>query len=274
MIIKELFYLTTLQDLLMIRLMNTKDRPTHIYALRDPRDNRVRYIGKTINKNARMSVHRTAPPGQHRFGLWLKELRGVGLCPVMEVVETVPTGHDWCTREMYWIAYWRSQEPDLTNTANGGQTATTLKQSELTVARRLESINQKRISQGKPPLQIGVSAKERRHRYSIGRKKELRRQAGHPERLSPEWKAKIAEGMRSYRANAPEAYKELQRKNGTRFGKIHGGKKRGPLSEEMKAKLSAIHKARLASLTPEQREARMAAAKRANWRNNPLAGTT
>jgi hypothetical protein len=197
---------------------------------------------------------------------------------MMEVIETVPTGGDWAEREIYWIAYWREREPDLTNTATGGQTAPTTKQSALTIARRLATMkkngklgyfseaHRKAISDGLLGRPITDQTREKLRQTNIGKKYSAETIA---KRLTGDVRERIAEGMRRHHASmTPEQKREFSE---SRKGKPNHwlGKKRGPLSPEMKAKLSAIHKARLASLTPEQREARMAAAKAKNWRNTP-----
>jgi hypothetical protein len=253
-------------------------KPTLIYLLRDPRDNRVRYVGKTINHKNRYRAHR-APSAQYCCARWLKELRSLGMLPTMEIIETVPPGHDWAEREIYWIAYWREREPDLTNTATGGQTAPSMKQSALTIARRKASIvanhgqlgcfgdaHRKAVSEGLKGRVISEATREKLRQANLGRKDSAETVA---KRLAGDVRERIAEGMRRHHAAmTPEEKREFSE---SRKGKPGNwlGKKRGPLSPEMKAKLSAIHKARLASLTPEQREARMAAAKKANWRNTP-----
>ena len=252
-------------------------KPTIIYVLRDPRDNRVRYVGKTINHKNRYRAHR-APTGQHCCGKWLAELRSMGILPVMEIIETVSAGQDWAEREIYWIAYWRAKEPDLTNTATGGQTAPTLKQPKLTVARRLATLeangklgyfseaHRKAISEGLIGREIKPETREKLRQANLGKKYSAETIA---KRLTGDVKDRVAEGMRRHHASMTPEQREkfISERKGKPGNWL--GKKRGPMSVEMKAKLSAIHKARLASLTPEQREARMFAAKRANWRNTP-----
>lgn len=202
------------------------DRPTHIYVLRDPRDNRVRYVGKTLRPRARLSAHRHAPAGQHRFGLWLKELRNLGHSPVMEVIEVVPADVNWVEREIYWIAYWRQREPNLTNTATGGQDAPSIKQTEITVRRRIETIR------ANPDAKSFIKGAGRSQWPS-----DIKRKEGHPDKYSPEWKAKIAITLKARFDSLPPEEQERIKANGRKGGSAWTGKKRGPMSDEWKQKI-------------------------------------
>lgn len=88
-----------------------------IYALVDPRDQAVRYIGQTTNLVARLSGHNNEHPSKptHKNN-WIKALKKLGLTPIMEIVETVPLS-ELDQREQYWIAVKLSEGCDLTNIA-------------------------------------------------------------------------------------------------------------------------------------------------------------
>jgi hypothetical protein len=185
----------------------------------------------------------------------------------MEVIEKVPYESDWAEREIYWISYWREKEPDLTNTATGGQTAPTTKQSPITVARRMDAINENRVARGLEPRKSGEESKVKEVTNAALYKERIRIAEGKPAKGTPEWKAKIAATLKKrFESMTPEQQKALKTQ-GAKGGGYWTGKKRGPLSEEARAKLSEIHKTRLAKLTPDQRAARISAAQAANWRN-------
>src|SRR5579859_4361856 len=74
-------------------------KPVHIYTLRDPRDHKVYYVGKTVDPKVRMTYHRRAHEKGVKRRLWLAELRTLGLRPIMEIVEVVPIGEQWQPRE-------------------------------------------------------------------------------------------------------------------------------------------------------------------------------
>jgi hypothetical protein len=101
------------------------DDTRYIYALVDPRTGFIRYIGKAKDTKRRYAGHLI--PSQleshsHHRANWLKELLRLGLKPIMEVLETVPTA-EWEVAEREWIARFRNIPgyPDLTNATDGGE---------------------------------------------------------------------------------------------------------------------------------------------------------
>lgn len=62
------------------------NRPVYIYALRDPRDWRIRYVGKTNRPSIRLRKHCNDQTSGHR-GRWLTSVRTHGGKPVMELLE-------------------------------------------------------------------------------------------------------------------------------------------------------------------------------------------
>jgi len=94
---------------------------TSIYCLSDPRDGRVRYIGKSINPANRLTQHRCA----RRRGYvnnWLKSLRLEGIEPVMDIIEEIESENDsdWVRAERFWIVTLRFLGCNLTNLTDGG----------------------------------------------------------------------------------------------------------------------------------------------------------
>lgn len=107
----------------MSSFSTTEPRRTWIYALRDPRDGAVRYVGKTTKGlDERLHGHLKLArlrPKSHR-DWWIRSLGAVGLTPQIEVIEE---GH-WSTansnfRECYWNES-LSMFYDLTNHTPGG----------------------------------------------------------------------------------------------------------------------------------------------------------
>jgi hypothetical protein len=89
-----------------------------IYCLRDPRDGKVRYVGKAKDPKARLREHLKSVdcPGLAR---WLGKLKALQRRPEIQVLEPVRQGN-WERREQYWIwEMWSRGEP-LTNIALGG----------------------------------------------------------------------------------------------------------------------------------------------------------
>lgn len=95
----------------------------YIYALRDPRDEAVRYVGRTKNPKRRLGSHlykKYDGSFVHDRREWIQELRSAGLRPVMEIVETLsaPVKEALVNeRECRWIFHYFQQGASLTNVA-------------------------------------------------------------------------------------------------------------------------------------------------------------
>lgn len=98
--------------------MSDQRREWHVYALRDPRSNAIRYVGITTNLQKRYSSHLKAKDATPR-GIWIRELLAANLAPILEVLETGEDA-DCQTPERRWIATLRATGCDLTNTTDGG----------------------------------------------------------------------------------------------------------------------------------------------------------
>ena len=87
-----------------------------IYALSDPRDGEVRYVGKTRDPEARYNTgHRKGGNqlGKQRVA-WIDELSRQGLLPDMKIVDQCE--EDVCDeREFYWMLYFAFKCGNLTN---------------------------------------------------------------------------------------------------------------------------------------------------------------
>lgn len=86
----------------------------YIYKLIDPRNNEVRYIGKTINIKRRYKQHLYDKRKSHKSS-WVQSLRNEKLKPILELLETCDIDN-WKERENYWI----KQFNNLTNLKEGG----------------------------------------------------------------------------------------------------------------------------------------------------------
>lgn len=89
-----------------------------IYALYDPRDGGIRYIGVTSRKlSARLELHFEKPTNA-AMRAWFGELAQLGKGPRIQLLETVP-GQEWEAAERGWI-YWCRQRGTLLNVDRGG----------------------------------------------------------------------------------------------------------------------------------------------------------
>ena len=115
-----------------------------IYKLIDPTDNKVRYIGLTLNDlRMRLKSHLSEPGKSHKI-FWIKKLKKQGLKPIIESVEeNISTYDEACQREIYYINHFKSLGFDLTNMATGGNK--NKKMSEETRIKMAESAKNRKI---------------------------------------------------------------------------------------------------------------------------------
>lgn len=90
--------------------------PYNIYALLDPRDDSIRYIGMTRDLKDRVSRHMAniehASPEKHA---WIADLKAHGLECVPWELEQVSSKKDAERREQWWIRYCLSGGEPLLN---------------------------------------------------------------------------------------------------------------------------------------------------------------
>ena len=89
-----------------------------IYGLVDPRDNTVRYVGKTKRDlNIRLSRHINDKPIHNNYKYnWICNLKKNGLKPIIIELE-ICDETNWVDREQYWIQQFKT----LTNLTSGGE---------------------------------------------------------------------------------------------------------------------------------------------------------
>lgn len=85
-----------------------------IYALIDPRTEKVRYVGRSINPTARLGAHlgnsQIPNAKSKRMMAWLAELAAADAAPVMKVVAEEGTEAEWIER----------LQPDINTMAGAG----------------------------------------------------------------------------------------------------------------------------------------------------------
>ena len=83
------------------------DRSYQIYALIDPRDMSIRYIGFSFDAQNRLYRHLMNKSTNQYKKHWIESLRKLGLAPILQVLETIDAGPDAystaCEREQFWI---------------------------------------------------------------------------------------------------------------------------------------------------------------------------
>jgi hypothetical protein len=91
-----------------------------IYALSDPRDGVIRYVGKASKLRRRLAQHCRTPADRnsHRAN-WLRALRRDGERPQLIILERCWEG-EWPERERCWIANLKAEGTLLVNGTEGG----------------------------------------------------------------------------------------------------------------------------------------------------------
>lgn len=158
----------------------------YIYALADPANGQIRYIGKSIRPLERLTNHCNEKSVCHRTN-WIKAMIREGRRPVIGILDRLDESEDWKTAEQRWIKYGRECGWNLVNETDGGDGVRNLSAE----ARAKLSLRFK----GKPLSE--------EHRKKVGRKgrrhsseTKARMSRIHKGRVfTPEWKTKISRAM-------------------------------------------------------------------------------
>lgn len=99
----------------------------YIYTLTDPRNNDIRYIGKTNNLKNRLKTHICeAKKGNTHKNNWIKSLTTNNIKPIIEILDIID-GDDWGIAEKYWISQFKTWGFNLVNNSEGGENPPILK---------------------------------------------------------------------------------------------------------------------------------------------------
>lgn len=259
----------------------------YIYQLRDPRDQSIRYVGKTNNLRIRKNSHKYVR-GRSRCDAWKRELGDLGLHPAFEVIEECSIDA-WREREQYWIDRRKAEGCTLTNGALAGAgpmpgntvsdyarqlarerytgrpippeqraqisaSLTGKRQSPETMAKRRATINANLVAKGLEPWNFGRDP-EVQHQRERAYYQRRARAAGKPIRYSPEWVQKRLDSFnRTLASMTPEERAKRAAHLNENPIRYWQGKKRGPHSPEVREK---IRKSNIAT-RQRQREERTA----------------
>ena len=94
---------------------------TYIYVLLDPRDNEVRYVGKTSNPKSRLSSHISEckrETSKHYRARWIRSLLKDNIKPIIKFIKVCPL-NDFEKFETEYIKIFKSDK--LTNSDETGQ---------------------------------------------------------------------------------------------------------------------------------------------------------
>lgn len=102
--------------------ISLSSQPRYVYALIDPRNDEVCYVGVTKNVYSRLSQHVKYASMTDSKGKWITELERLGLSPELEILETINAcqGIDRIAseREKHWIHQFLELGAPLLNATN------------------------------------------------------------------------------------------------------------------------------------------------------------
>lgn len=204
--------------------MVTKDY-AYIYALADPRDDEIRYIGKTVQEpEVRLQGH-LREAAANTTGLpyknaWLKSLLALELIPELIIIEVVPKS-EWELWERSWIFRFSQKGCKLTNMTMGGNSFV---ETTGGTRKRLSAETKRKISMtllGRPSPLLGKHhSEEAKRKVSVANK-------GKKPRLgmknASEQNKKIGEAnrkaLKGRKITDPEKLAKLRRASYIRWGK-------------------------------------------------------
>ena len=203
----------------------------YIYSLIDPRDDEIKYVGKTKDLDERLKSHfHDARRFNTPKNAWLLKLKRLGLRPRIEVLEEVDDSR-WPEAERKWIARLRHNGCPLKNICDGGEG-------------RNGPLSERAKRNISKALKGRIVTEETRRKLSKAHK---------GRRVSEEAKKKIGAANRG-RKHTAQARKKMSL--------AHKGKRK---SAEHRHKIGLAHKGRKAS--PKTR-AKMRAARK-GWKPSP-----
>lgn len=91
-----------------------------IYGLIDPRTQRIKYIGQSIDCNQRLIQH-MADTSETPKVKWITEIKSLGLKPLVVILDSAETRSDANYMENWWIICAKKQGWNLVNSTNPGE---------------------------------------------------------------------------------------------------------------------------------------------------------
>lgn len=158
---------TTLVD----NTLSTETNQVAIYLLRDPRDGRVRYVGKAVDPVRRLRQH-LAPfklQARTRKNSWLKGLLASSQRPLLEIIDRVESELA-DEAERFHIFMHREFGADLTNGTEGGEGGAV---TDLDARERIARAHRGSTASGETRAKMSVSQKARWSPAQRARRREL-----------------------------------------------------------------------------------------------------
>lgn len=164
---------------------------TYIYILIDPRNNSVRYIGKTKNISRRFNQHISeASKIRNHKNNWLLSLKIDKLRPEMVVIDECEDD-SWVFLEQWYIELFKSWGYKLTNTTKGGEGGGHFHSKE--VIEKIANKNRGKVRSLEVRQKISAAVKGRKYSDEIKAKvSEIAKKRG----ISAETRAKMIESRK------------------------------------------------------------------------------
>lgn len=136
-------------------------KTTFIYALIDPRDNQIRYIGKSNNPHKRFYEHLSDKSITHKTS-WIKSVIKSNNVPELLILDEVEL-ESWDFWELFYYNYYKSLGFRLTNMCECGIGTTNVHPD--TIKKRVKTLKEnirsgKTVFYGKPILKIDINTGE------------------------------------------------------------------------------------------------------------------
>jgi hypothetical protein len=183
----------------------SKARQVFIYALVDPRDANVRYIGRSFVPEDRYKRHLIDKSETHKTR-WIKQLKSVGLQPELKILDVV-SEQQWSDAERQWMSKYK----DLTNSCAGGygilcpSTETRMKMRNKKLGRKLTEEHRAKVSVAHKGKKKPPRTKEHITKISESRKTIV---------ITPNWKANLAKANMLRKPVAKSGYKGVYYESG------------------------------------------------------------
>ncbi len=234
--------------------MINQEKSWVIYVLIDPRDGRVRYVGKTICLKKRLSSHiKEAMNGKkhnHRLH-WIRDLVYSSFLPIGVILE-IGIGNGWANAERKWIQTFKDAGASLVNGTNGGDGTDGHIQSQETRA-KISLIHRGKTISPEHRDKLSIAGRKRFESLDARTKISVIHIGKH---LSPEHRAKISIANRG----KPKSLEHRMKMSTQRIGFKHTPEARVKISNagrerkhsaETKAKISIANSGKQKS--PEHR---------------------
>jgi predicted XRE-type DNA-binding protein len=174
----------------------------YIYALVDPFTDQIRYIGKSVRPQERLTNHCNDTSKTWRTN-WIQSVLAKGNKPKLLILETLENNAEWQSVEKEWIAKGRSLGWSLTNCTDGGDGLVNPPEE---VRQKMRQTWTGRKHKPESLIKIGLASKGRIHSKES---KDAVRQKLIGRVFTPEWKQKISQGVSKLKDSQVKKIKQM-----------------------------------------------------------------